>query len=311
MPKSTDPRVIIGHGDDAGICLFKEGAIVETVDIITPIVDDPYTFGAISAANSMSDVYAMGGTPVTALAILGFSSCDFSPSVIRKLLKGATDKLKEAQASLIGGHSFEDNEFKFGLSVTGRVRKNKILRVNGARAGDVLVITKPVGTGILSSGFKKGAIKNTGFNKAVSSMLTLNKNSSEIAVLAGSHAATDITGFGLLGHALDMVKDTRLDFVMFYEKIPVMDRVKELAASGIAPGGAHRNLEFVRRKVAFPGKFLKEEKIILSDPQTSGGLLIALSQKGLNKFDRLAKKEKIPYWIIGKAIKGKGRIIIK
>lgn len=311
MHKSTDPRVIIGPGDDAGVCLFKDGAIVETVDVITPIVDDPYTFGAISAANSMSDVYAMGGFPVSALAILGFSSCDFSFAVIKKLLKGAIDKLKEAGASLIGGHSIEDREFKFGLSVIGRVDRNKILRINGASAEDILILTKPLGTGILSSASKKGIIKEKALKETISSMLTLNKTASKAAVSAGAHAATDVTGFGLLGHTLNMAKNTKLDFIIIHKKVPLMNNVRNFVASGIVPKGAYNNLEFVSNKVAFPKNFLREQKLILSDPQTSGGLLIALSKDGLNKFDQIAKKGKMPYWIIGEVVRGKGRIIVK
>jgi selenide,water dikinase len=258
----------------------------------------------------MSDIYAMGGSPVFALAILGFSSCDFSASVIKNLLRGAIDKLKEAGASLVGGHSIEDKEFKFGLSVTGRVSRDKILRLNGASAGDVLILTKPLGTGILSSAFKKGAIKKTAFNQAISSMLVLNKSASKIAILSGCRVATDITGFGLLGHILNMVGNKKLDFVISYKSVPVMDNVRKLAASGIAPKGAHNNLKFVSKKVVFPEDFLDEEKLILSDPQTSGGLLIALPKTGRAKFERIAKKEKTPYWIIGEVVKGKGRIIV-
>jgi len=253
----------------------------------------------------------MGGSPVSALAILGFSSCDFSLTVIKQLLKGAIDKLKEAGASLIGGHSIEDREFKFGLSVIGRVNKNKILRINGASAGDILILTKPIGTGILSSAFKRGAIKNTALKKAVSLMLSLNKAASKAAISANAHAATDVTGFGLLGHALNMVKTTDLNFVIFYKKVPIMSNVKKLASSGIAPKGAHNNLGFVSNKVVFPRNLSKEEKLILSDPQTSGGLLISLPQKGLKRFDQIAKKERMPYWVIGEATKGKGRVIVR
>ncbi len=310
LRKIKTPGVIVGPGDDAGVRLFKGSAIVETVDIITPIVDDPYTFGAISAVNSISDIYAMGGSPVSALAILGFSSCDFKPLVIKKLLKGAIDKLKEAGASLIGGHSIEDKEFKFGLSVTGKVDKNRILKANGISAGDVLILTKPLGTGILSSAFKRGVIKDTALNIAISSMLTLNKTSSKAAVSAGSRAATDVTGFGLLGHALNMAKDTKLDMVIVHGKVPVMHRVKDIVASGIAPKGAHNNLEFFSRRATFSQNLSKGEKLIIADPQTSGGLLIALSRKSLNKFDRIAKKGKMPYWIIGEVVKGKGRITV-
>ncbi len=281
------------------------------MDVITPIVDDPYTFGTICAANSVSDVYAMGGSPVSALAILGFSSCDFSHTVIKNLLNGVSDKLKEAGASLVGGHSIEDKEFKFGLSVTGWIDKKKILRANGSSAGDVLILTKPLGTGILSSAFKRGVIRNTGLKEAVRSMTTLNKTASRLAVLSGSRAATDITGFGLLGHITNMVEDSRLDFVISDEKIPVMKNVRKLAASGTVPKGAHNNLGFVSSTTVFPRGFPKEEKLVLSDPQTSGGLLISLASKNLAKFSRLAKKEKMPFWLIGEVTKGRGRIIVE
>ncbi|MBI4698124.1 MAG: selenide, water dikinase SelD [Nitrospirae bacterium] len=308
---TRDPRVIIGPGDDAGVCIFNDGAMVETVDVITPLVDDPYTFGAISAANSMSDVYAMGGIPVSALAILGFASCEFEVSVIKSLLRGAVDKLREAKVSLIGGHSIEDSELKFGLSVVGSVSRDKILRTNGASAGDALLLTKPLGTGILSSAFKKGAIKSPAFSEAVSSMLTLNKTASKIAVLSGSCAATDVTGFGLLGHSLNMLRNSKLDFVINYAQVPLMKRVMDLALSGIIPRGAHSNLEFASSKVDFPKGFSKESRLVLSDPQTSGGLLIALPKKYMNKFARLAKKDMMSYWLIGEVADGKGRIVIK
>ncbi|MBI5196721.1 MAG: selenide, water dikinase SelD [Nitrospirae bacterium] len=311
LHEDKDRRVIVGPGDDAGVCLFEGGAIVETVDVITPLVDDPYTFGAISAANSMSDVYAMGGTPVTALAILGFSSCDYGHSVIKELLEGAQAKIKEAGAALIGGHSIEDAEFKFGLSVTGRVDKNKILRAGGAVPGDILILTKPLGTGILASAFKRKAINDKDLKKAIVSMLTLNGTASKAALAAGAHAATDITGFGLIGHALNMVKDSKTDFVFYHDKIPVMEKVKNLAASGIAPKGAHNNLKFFSDKITFPKNFSNAEKLILSDPQTSGGLLIAVPQKGINKFRQFAQRKNMPYWEIGNVVKGRGRIVVE
>lgn len=302
--------MIVGPGDDAGVCLFNNDAIVETVDVITPLVDDPYIFGAISAANSMSDIYAMGGTPVTALAILGFSSCNYGHSVIKRLLKGGVDKLKEAGVSLIGGHSIEDEEFKFGLAVIGRVDKNKILRVRGAAAGDILILTKPLGIGILTSALKRGVLKDSDMKRAISLMLTLNDRASKAAMVAGAHATTDVTGFGLIGHALNMVKDSKINFVIFHKKVPVMDKVRRLVASGIAPKGAHNNLSFFSHKVTFPTHCLKEEKLILSDPQTSGGLLIAIPRKGMNKFEQFAKREKMVYWKIGEVVKGNGRIVI-
>ncbi len=285
--------------------------LVETVDVITPIVDDPYEFGAICAANSVSDVYAMGGTPLSALAVLGFSSCDFSSSVIKRLLKGCIDKLDEAGACLVGGHSIEDKELKFGLAVTGVVDRKTILRVAGASPGDILVLTKPLGTGILTSAAKRGRVKGSALNKVIASMLQLNKAASKAAVLSGSRAATDVTGFGLLGHGLNMAKSSRADLVIFYDKVPVMNGVKKFVAEGIVPKGARKNYDFCSKDIIFTKNFSHDDQLILSDPQTSGGLLIALPPKGIKKFERIAKKDKISYWVIGEVIKGKGKIIVK
>jgi len=259
----------------------------------------------------VSDVYAMGGTPLTALAILGYASCDFGPAVIRNLLKGAVDKLKEAGTCLIGGHSIEDNEFKFGFAVTGVADKHMILKSSGAAAGDILVLTKPLGTGILTSAVKLGKMKNTGLNTAISSMLTLNKASSRAAVLSGANAATDVTGFGLLGHALNMVKGSDVNFTIFYKKVPLMNQVIHFISKGVIPGGARKNLEFCRKSITFLKHLSTEEKLALSDPQTSGGLLIALPKKGLKKFGNIAKKTRMPYWIIGEVSKGEGSIIVQ
>lgn len=302
--------MIIGPGDDAGVCLFDDKAIVSTVDVITPLVDDPYIFGAISAANSMSDIYAMGGTPVTALAILGFSSCDYGYRVIKRLLKGATDKLREAGATLIGGHSIEDEEFKFGLSVIGRVDKNKILRISGAIPGDILVLTKPLGIGILTSALKRSVLKDKDkeMREAISLMLTLNAKASRAATEAGAHAVTDVTGFGLIGHALNMVEGSKIDFVISQQKVPVIAGVRRLVSSGIAPRGAHNNLRFYGNKVTFPRGTSMEEKLILSDPQTSGGLLIALPEGKMKRFRQFAEREEMPCWEIGEVVKGRGRI---
>jgi len=291
--------------------LKKGNLLVETIDVITPIVDDPYTFGAICAANAVSDVYAMGGTPLSALAFLGFSSCDFGPPVIRRLLKGAIEKLGESGACLIGGHSIEDREFKFGLAITGVVDEKTILKVDGVLPGDILILTKPVGTGILTSAFKRGKVKGAALKRVVASMLQLNKAASKAAVLSGSHAATDVTGFGLLGHGLNMAKSSKVDLVIVNDRVPLMNGVKKFAASGTVPKGAQRNLEFCCRDVAFPTNMSKEDQLVLSDPQTSGGLLIALPAKGMKRFERIAEREKMSYWVIGEAIKGKGRIIIK
>jgi selenide,water dikinase len=285
--------------------------MVETVDIITPIVDDPYTFGAICAANSVSDIFAMGGTPLTALAILGFATCDFGPPVIKKLLKGAVDKLHEAGACLIGGHSIEDNEFKFGFAVSGVVETKNILKAAGAKAGEILVLTKNIGTGILTSAAKKGKVKEVSLKEAIQSMLSLNKTASKAAVAAGSNSATDVTGFGLLGHGLNIAESSKADLIINHSKVPLMNKVDELAAAGSVPKGAKNNLEFCSKKTAFSEGVPKGKKLSLSDPQTSGGLLISLPSSGMKKFEQLMKRGKAPYWIIGEVIKGRGRIIVE
>lgn len=285
--------------------------MVETVDVITPIVDDPYTFGAICAANAVSDIYAMGGTPLTALAILGFAPCDFGTAVIRRLLRGAVDKLKEARTCLIGGHSIEDTEFKFGFAISGVVDRDKILRTSGALPGDILVLTKQLGTGILTSAAKLGRLKQTALKPVIASMLTLNKTVSKAAVSAGAKTATDITGFGLLGHALNIAKNSRVNLIIRSDKIPFMKRARVLIAEGIIQKGAKNNLNYVSKDVSFPRVFEYPDKLALVDPQTSGGLLIALPEKGIKKFERIMKRDRMPYWIIGEVTRGRGRIIVK
>jgi len=285
--------------------------MVETVDVITPIVDDPYTFGAVCAANSVSDVFAMGGTPLTALAILGYASCDFGPDVIRRLLKGAIEKLNEAGACLIGGHSIEDEQFKFGFAVSGVVDKDSILKVAGASAGEVLVLTKPLGTGILTSAVKLKKMKKPGLKPVIDSMLMLNDKAAKAAVSAGARAATDVTGFGLLGHAMNIAKSSGVNLVIKYEEVPLMKRVKEFISMGVVPKGAKSNLSFCSDSVDFSAGLEEVDKLAVSDPQTSGGLLISISKKGLKKFEQKARREKMPYWIIGEVVKGRGRIIVE
>ncbi len=285
--------------------------MVETVDVITPIVDDPFTFGAICAANSVSDVYAMGGTPLTALAILGFATCDFSSSTIRRLLKGAISKLDEAGTCLIGGHTIEDNEFKFGFAVSGVVEKDVILKVAGAKPGDILIITKKLGTGILTSAVKKNTVGRQSLKNVIDSMLMLNKTASKAAVSAGAHAATDVTGFGLLGHGMNIARSSKVDLIIENEKVPFMKKVKGLAANGAVPKGARNNLDYCNKNTSFAKTVTNGDMLALSDPQTSGGLLISLPPEGLKKYDRVAKKGNMPYWIIGEVEKGRGRIIVR
>jgi len=296
--------VLVGPGDDAGVYLIGDQAMVETVDVITPVVNDPFTFGAISAANSISDVYAMGGRPLTALAVAGFPSCDYGPSVLKEILRGAVDTLKRAGAVLIGGHSFADDEIKFGLSVTGVVNRDEILRVGGAVEGDLLILTKPLGIGILTTALKGGKLSDSEISPAVEWMLTLNDAASVLAVSAGATACTDVTGFGLLGHALNMATGTDLDFVFCYDNIPVLSKVNDMINSGMVPEGAYHNLRFFEGKTEFPDGFAEEKKLVLSDPQTSGGLLIAVKEEGLRVFE----KSGAFFAVIGRVAAGSGKV---
>lgn len=274
-------------------------------------MDDPFTFGAICAANAVSDIYAMGGTPLTALAMLGFATCDFGTPVIRKLLKGAVEKLHEAGVCLIGGHSIEDNEFKFGFAVSGVIESNRILKASGARAGETLVLTKKLGTGILTSAAKKGKVTRQLLKEAVQSMLSLNKAAACAALSAGSNGATDVTGFGLLGHGLNMAQSSGVNLVIHSADVPLMRKVYELSASGSVPKGARNNLAFCSKRTTFSGSVTEGRKLALSDPQTSGGLLLSLSPAGMKKFEQSMKRVHAPYWIIGKVVKGRGRIIVE
>lgn len=281
--------------------------IVETVDIITPIVNEPFTFGEISTVNSLSDIYAMGGKPLTALALLGFSSCDYEPDVIKEILKGAVHILREAGVSLMGGHSFEDPELKFGLSVTGRINETRILRSKGAKAGDIIILTKPIGVGVLSTSLKAGKIKDKDMRHAIDSMLTLNERAAFSALKAGATSATDVTGFGFLGHAYNMVRDSKIDFEIKVKDVPVFDRVRDLIEGGMIPEGAYNNLKFLEDKLD-AGKSSEEDRLLLSDPQTSGGLLITLSPEKVKTFNEAFKEGSLTPHVIGRVVKGKGRI---
>jgi selenide,water dikinase len=253
----------------------------------------------------------MGGKPLTALAILGFATCDFEPVVIRRLLKGALDKLQEAGACLIGGHSIEDNEFKFGFAVSGVVEKNSLLKAGGAKAGDILVLTKKLGTGIITSAVKKGKAGKAYLKEAVDSMLALNKEVSEAAVSAGAHAATDVTGFGLLGHGLNMARRSKVNLIINYQEVPLMKKVQELAAAGAVPKGAKNNLDFCTGSTTFSEQVSIGDRLALSDPQTSGGLLAALPQKGMKKFEKLMQREGVSFRVIGEVVKGPGRVTVE
>lgn len=277
----TDPNLIVSleRADDAGVYRLSDDlAIVQTVDFFTPIVDDPYAFGQIAAANALSDVYAMGGKPLTAMNIVCFPSKTLEISVLRDILRGGIDKMREAGVVLVGGHSVDDPELKYGLSVTGTVHPNKIVTKGGIRPGDKLLLTKPIGTGIISTAVKGGMASKRITDQIVLSMAALNKIASEIMLQIGVNACTDITGFGLLGHACEMIQHSELGLKIYYASVPLFPETVEFAKMGMIPGGTYRNKEHRSEMVDWINvpDFMVD---ILFDPQTSGGLLISIPQE--------------------------------
>jgi cysteine desulfurase len=281
LPPAIDPDVLVGAEtvDDAAVYRIREDlAIVQTVDFFTPIVDDPYLFGAISAANSLSDIYAMGARPLFALNIVGFPDKRLPLSVLEEILRGALDKAEEAGISIIGGHTVEDIEPKFGLAVTGIVHPDRVVRNSSARPGDALVLTKPIGVGILSTAAKGGLAEDADVDRASLLMATLNRAACEAMVEVGVHACTDITGFGLLGHLLEMAIGSHVEVVLSAKSVPILPAVRNLAGAGSIPGGTVNNLKHVLPHVAFSPGISEVDKLILADAQTSGGLLISLPE---------------------------------
>lgn len=261
--------------DDAGVYSLDENTgLVQTVDFFTPLVDDPYVFGGIAAANALSDVYAMGGVPLSALAILCFPVGSVGQDVMRSILLGGIEKVREAGAALAGGHSVVDKEIKFGFAVTGRVHPSRILTVSGARPGDALVLTKAIGTGVLSHRLKAQGLESEISGPLVESMLRLNAAESECVLEVGANACTDVTGFGLLGHGLNVARSSGVSIVIRADAVPLLPGAREAAASGMVPGGLRRNRLYV-------GPCLESSRDdlvldLLCDPQTSGGLLVAV-----------------------------------
>jgi selenide,water dikinase len=276
----THPDLLIGLdvSDDAAVYRLPDGsAMVQTVDFFPPIVDDPYTFGAIAAANALSDIYAMGGRPIMALAIAGFPE-DLPSEVIRAILQGGIDKVAEAGAVVAGGHTVVDEEPKYGLCVTGLVDPGRITPKAHAQPGDVLLLTKPLGTGLITTAAKQGQVRDEHLAAAVASMLTLNRRAAEIANRCTMHSATDITGFGLLGHAAEVARNSGVGLHIESDALPLLPGALAYAAAGIAPGGLHRNRTFLEADgyIRYGESFDVARKALLFDPQTSGGLLIVL-----------------------------------
>jgi selenide, water dikinase len=282
LPKAQDPRILIGREtfDDAGVFRVSDSlALVQTVDFFAPIVDDPYEFGQIAAANALSDVYAMGGEPLTALCICAFPTT-LPLSVLTDILRGGQDKVHEAGATIVGGHTVVDDEVKFGLSVTGQVHPEQILSNASAQAGDVLVLTKPIGTGLVSTALKNGRIGDSAGRTAIESMRSLNDRAARAAREIGARCATDVTGFGLLGHASHIARASRVTIRIVASAVPVLEGAREAWEVGATTGGAKRNAEYLEPLVVWVNEdpFLRT---LLVDPQTSGGLLICVPRAKL------------------------------
>jgi selenide,water dikinase len=285
MPAPTSPNLLVGTNtsDDAGVFRLSDDlALVQTVDFFAPVVDDPYWFGAIAAANALSDVYAMGGRPLTALNITAFPSAILSLDVLAEILRGGADKMREAGVTLVGGHTLDDEEPKYGLAVTGLIHPDRIITNAGARAGDRLVLTKPLGVGIATTAIKRGVASGHLRDQVTAQMATLNGPASEVMIEAGAHAATDITGFGLLGHLGEMALASGLAATIHADAVPFLPGVLELAAEGVVPGGTLRNLEWLGDRVSFDPMIGEPLRLALGDAQTSGGLLIAVDPTAEN-----------------------------
>jgi len=275
-----DENLLVGieTSDDAAVYKLNEDmAVIQTLDFFTPVVDDPYTFGQIAAANSLSDIYAMGGKPTVALNIVCFPSC-LPIEVLGEILKGGADKVIEAGAVVIGGHSVTDEEPKYGLSVMGMVHPNKILKNHGSNVNDVLIITKPLGTGIINTAIKGEIASKDAYNTAVKVMTTLNKYAGEIIARHSISACTDITGFGLMGHAYEMAKASNVTLKLYKDKIPFIKEAKEYAEMGMVPEGSYNNRHYLDGQYQF-NNVPEWQEDILFDPQTSGGLLVTCTRE--------------------------------
>lgn len=310
----VDKNVLVGTetSDDAAVYRLRDDlAVVQTLDFFTPIVDDPYQFGAVAAANALSDIYAMGAEPVFALNIVGFPEDTLPMEVLEQILKGAQDKATEAGIPVLGGHTVEDPEPKFGMVVTGTIHPDKVLKNTGAKPGDKLILTKPLGTGILSTAIKRGMVDDELRDLVSYQMATLNRTAAQLMRKYEVHACTDVTGFGLIGHLKEMTAGSACNAEVVYKNVPLLPEVKNLAVAGVIPGGSYNNLDFVAEMVDF-GKLPRTDQLLLCDAQTSGGLLIALPEKQAEKLmsDLISSGIKEACIIGGFTSVGKGTISV-
>jgi len=294
MQFPTDKNVLVGldQADDAGVYKISDDcALIQTVDFFTPVVDDPYWFGQIAAANALSDVYAMGGTPKTAMNLVAFPASEMDMSILREIIQGGIDKLAEADVVLVGGHSIEDKEIKYGLSVTGIIHPSLVLTKKSLRHGDRLVLTKPLGTGIVNTAIKAGMASDELTDNVTRLMASLNRDAAGVMAKFDVSACTDVTGFGLLGHLAEMVSGSGLDARIFSEQVPMIKEALEFAAMGLIPAGAYKNRQFRESMIYFSDTVERSLQDVLVDPQTSGGLLISVKESQANELVSALKNE--------------------
>jgi selenide,water dikinase len=303
-----DPNLLVGieTGDDAGVYRVAENlAIVQTVDYITPVVDDPFLFGQVAAANAISDVYAMGGRPITALNCCMFPAKGIDAASLRRILEGGWSKMREAGIALLGGHTVRDDELKYGLAVTGLIDPLRILTNVGARPGDVLALTKPLGTGVIVIGRRRGVVDDDLLERAVGVMTTLNRDGCEAMLEAGATACTDVTGFGFATHALGMTRGGGIRFRVRFDDLPRFDESLRLIADGLTTSVTPANRAVSEKDTGWTGTFRDEEKDLVFDPQTSGGLLVALPPAGARRLvERLGARGGPPAAIVGEVLPG-------
>jgi selenide,water dikinase len=303
LPTSSDPNLLVGIStcDDAGVYrLSDELALVQTVDFFTPIVDDPYAFGAIAAANALSDIYAMGGRPLTALNLLAYPVSTLDPQTVAEILRGGADKLHEAGAVVVGGHTIDDTEPKYGAAVTGIIHPQRIVTNAAAEPGDLLVLTKPIGTGIISTAIKAARVPDDVVAAAVESMVRLNAVAAAAMLEVGVHAATDVTGFGLLGHLREMLVASGVGAELHAAAVPVLPGTLDLLAQGYVPGGSRRNLEAVHAWISVAPAVPDYVPLLLADAQTSGGLLIAAPADRAAQLQAALQAHDTPAALIGR-----------
>jgi selenide,water dikinase len=311
LPKFDDPRILVSGETmaDAGVFRIKKDlALVQTVDVLTPITDDPYIFGQIVGANALSDVYAMGGVPLTGLTILAYPPDRIDPQTIGRMLRGLARKVKEAGASILGGHTIKDTELKCGLAVTGLVNPKKMITNSHARIGDQLVLTKPLGTGVISTAGKAGRASRRALLQIQRTMVQLNATASRVMVEVGASSAVDVTGFGLLGHAFQMAEASDVTMVIKASAVPFIEEAHELAKEGLFPGGSVKNYEYAGTRVSFDPRVATETRMLMCDAQTSGGLLIAVAKKRSQRLCELLTKRGVRFAsIIGQVVASRSR----